>query len=118
MLAASEPLLGEVELNVSNRLRRFFPSSSVMCEVSRHLHPHNESASGINYGMATASTHSTGASIAKPSKRKPRKAKSDVIKKDPTGAITRELIEKFNSLLIKLLTRLSLYRCTEETSSA
>lgn len=46
----------------------------------------------------TANTHSTDASITKPtSKRKPRKAKSDVIKKDPSGAVTRELIEKFNS---------------------
>ena len=100
MLAASEPLLGEVERNVSNKLRKFFPSSSVMCEVSRHPHPHNKSASGINYGMATASTHIAGAPIAKPpSKRKPRKPKSDVIKKDPSGAVTRELIEKFISLL-------------------
>lgn len=33
MLAASEPLLGEVELSVSNKLRKFFPSSSVMLRV-------------------------------------------------------------------------------------
>ena len=33
ILAASEPLLGEVELSVSNKLRKFFPSSSVMFKV-------------------------------------------------------------------------------------
>ena len=93
MLAASEPLLGDVELKVSNKLLKFFPSSSVMREVSRDTS--NNSASGINYGMATASTHTAGAPIGKPtSKRKPRKAKSDVIKKDSSGAATRELIGK------------------------
>lgn len=44
--------------------------------------------------MATAASNTAGVPTAKPSgKRKPRKSKSDVIKKDSSGTATRELFE-------------------------
>jgi len=55
--------------------------------------------------MATASTHTTGASISKSTnKRKPRKPKGDVIKKDSSGTSTRQLIHFFKINHINVVT--------------
>ena len=45
--------------------------------------------------MATANSHISGALTKAASKKKPRKAKSDVIKKDSLGTATRKLFWEF-----------------------
>lgn len=64
--------------------------------------------------MATANSHISGALTKAASKKKPRKAKSDVIKKDSSGTATRELFGNF-----ELALQYNHYnRCIEETSSS